>query len=435
MTRLTITPSGPINGEIPIPGDKSITHRAVILSAMAEGTCTIRDYCNGEDCFRTINAIRALGISIEEKSTELRVSGKGLRGFSEPQHILDCGNSGTSMRLLTGLLTGQNFFSVLTGDSSLRQRPMGRIITPLRQMGATISGRQGGEFAPIAIQGTRLQATSYTSPIPSAQVKSSILIASLLAEHPTTFCEPARSRDHTERALQHFGVHLDYKSDTVIHLTPSSLVAKDLTVPGDFSSAAFFIVAGLIVPDSRITIRNVGLNQTRIGLLDILKIMGASIQILDIHNNAGEPVGDIYVQSSQLEGAEIDPKNMLRAIDEFPILCVAAAFAKGQTRITGMEDLRVKESDRIATMTQSLRRVGVDVDEHQDGIVIRGGTRLRGTECSSYGDHRVAMAMAIAALNASETTTLTNIDCIQTSFPSFLNEFQKIAPACLVETS
>ncbi|MBQ27333.1 MAG: 3-phosphoshikimate 1-carboxyvinyltransferase [Nitrospiraceae bacterium] len=435
MTRLSITPSGPINGEIPIPGDKSITHRAVIFGAMAEGTSTIRGYCDGEDCFRTISAIRALGISIEERNAELRVFGKGSWGFSEPQHVLDCGNSGTSMRLLTGLLSGQDFFSVLTGDASLRQRPMGRIVTPLRQMGATINGRKGGELAPLAIQGTRLRKTSHTSPIPSAQVKSAILIAGLLAEHPTTFCEPARSRDHTERMLQYFGVQLECKSDTMIHLHPSALTARDLTVPGDFSSAAFFIVAGLILPDSSITIRNVGLNQTRIGLLDILKTMGASLQTLDIHDDAGEPIGDIHIQSSHLEGAEIDPKDMLRAIDEFPILCVAAAFAKGQTRITGMEDLRVKESDRIATMAKALGRVGVDVDERPDGLVIHGGTQLRGAECPSYGDHRVAMAMAIAALKASEATTLTNIDCIQTSFPSFLNELRQIAPTCHVETS
>jgi 3-phosphoshikimate 1-carboxyvinyltransferase len=302
-------------------------------------------------------------------------------------------------------------------------------------MGATINGRKGGELAPLAIQGTRLRATSYTSPIASAQVKSAILIAGLLAEHPTTFREPARSRDHTERVLQHFGVQLDRESDTTIRLHPSPLTARDVVVPGDFSSAAFFIVAGLILPDSSITIRNVGLNPTRIGLLDILKTMGASIQTLDIHDDAGEPVGDLHIQSSRLEGADIDPKDMLRAIDEFPILCVAAAFAKGHTRITGMEDLRVKESDRIAIMAQALGRVGVDVDERPDGLVIHGGAQLRGAECPSSGDHRVAMAMAIAALNASEATTITDIDCIQTSFPGFLNELQQIAPTCRVETS
>ncbi len=435
MTRLTITPSGPIDGEIPIPGDKSITHRAVIFSAMAEGTCTIRGYCDGEDCFRTINAIQALGVSIEVSDTELRVFGKGLWGFSEPQHLLDCGNSGTSMRLLTGLLSGQDFFSVLTGDVSLRQRPMGRVVTPLRQMGAMINGRKGGELAPLAIQGTRLQSTSYTSPIASAQVKSAMLIAGLLAEHPTTFHEPARSRDHTERVLQYFGVQLNCESDTTIRLHPSSLTAKDLTIPGDFSSAAFFIVAGLILPDSHITIRNVGLNPTRIGLLDILKSMGALIQTLNIHDDAGEPVGDLDIQSSRLEGTDIDRKDMLRAIDEFPILCVAAAFATGQTRVTGMEDLRVKESDRIATMTQALRRIGVAIDERPDGVVIHGGAQARGAECPSYGDHRVAMAMAIAGLNISDTTTITDIDCIQTSFPSFLKELQHIAPTCHLETS
>lgn len=435
MTRLTIPHSGPIESTISIPGDKSITHRAVIFSAMAEGTCTIRGYCDGEDCLRTINAIRALGISIDVSNHELRVFGKGLRGFSEPQHLLDCGNSGTSMRLLSGLLSGQDFFSILTGDASLRQRPMSRIATPLRQMGATINGRKGGALAPLAIQGTRLHGISYTSPIASAQVKSAVLIAGLLADGPTTFHEPVRSRDHTERVLQYFGVTLDREGETTIHLHPSALMAKDVTIPGDFSSAAFFIVAGLILPDSRVTIHNVGLNHSRTGLLDILRAMGASIETLNMHDDAGEPVGDLVIQSSRLAGMNIDPSDMLRAIDEFPILCIAAAFAKGRTCITGMEDLRAKESDRIATMTQTLGRVGVDVDEHPDGVVIHGGGQLRGAECPSYGDHRVAMAMAIAGLHASESTTITDIDCIQTSFPSFLHELQQIAPTCHVETS
>ena len=435
MTRLAITSSGPVTREVSIAGDKSITHRAVIFGAMADGMCTIRGYCDGEDCFRTINAIQALGIAIEVSTSELRVFGKGLWGFSEPQCILDCGNSGTSMRLLSGLLSGQDFFSVVTGDASLRQRPMGRIVTPLRQMGATINGRKGGELAPLAIQGKRLRATSYTSPIASAQVKSAILIAGLLADHPTTFNEPARSRDHTERALQYFGVRVDREGDTTVCLHPSALTARDLIVPGDFSSAAFFIVAGLILPDSSITIRNVGLNHTRVGLLDILKTMGAAIQTQNIHENAGEPVGDLHIQSSSLEGIDIDPNDMLRAIDEFPILCVAAALAKGDTRITGMADLRVKESDRIATMAQVLGRVGVVVDEHADGLLIHGAAQLRGAECPSYGDHRVAMAMAIAGLNASNTTTITDVECIQTSFPGFLNELQQIAPTCRVETS
>ena len=435
MARLTITPSGPINGDVSIPGDKSVTHRAVIFGAMAEGTSTIRGYCDGKDCFRTIKAIEALGISIEVNKMELRVFGKGLWGFSEPQRVLDCGNSGTSMRLLSGLLAGQDFFSILTGDASLQQRPMGRVVTPLRQMGAIIGGRAGGEFAPLAIQGTRLQATLYASPIASAQVKSAVLIAGLLAEGPTTFHEPARSRDHTERILQHFGVQLDRANDTTIRLYPSTLTAQDVDVPGDFSSAAFFAVAGLILPDSNLTIRNVGLNQTRVGLLEILHKMGALIRTMNIHDAAGESVGDLQIQSSNLNGIDIDPKDMLGAIDEFPILCIAAAFAKGQTRITGMGELRVKESDRIATMAQALGRVGVKVNEYPDGLVIYGGAKLRGAECPSHGDHRIAMAMSIAGLTASETTTVTDIDCIRTSFPSFLHELQQIAPMCRVEFS
>ena len=296
-------------------------------------------------------------------------------------------------------------------------------------MGAVIDGRKGGELAPLAIHGKPLQAISYTTPIASAQVKSAVLIAGLLAEHSTTIREPMRSRDHTERILQYFGVRLDYEDEMTIHLCPSSFNAKDISIPGDFSSAAFFLVAGLILPDSNITIRNVGLNQTRIGLLDILMRMGASIRTLNIHDEAGEPVGDLQAQSSQLEGVAVDPTEMLRAIDEFPILCIAAAFAKGNTFITQVEDLRMKESDRIAGMAEVLLRLGINVREYPNGLTISGGTGLVGAECSSYGDHRVAMAAAIAGLNASGTTTVTDVECIQTSFPGFLETLQQIVPA------
>ncbi len=434
MTQLTITPSGPVSGEISIPGDKSVTHRAVIFGAMAEGTSIIRDYCDGEDCLHTIRAIQALGIPIEITQSELRILGKGLWGFSEPQQIIDCGNSGTSMRLLAGLLSGQSFFSILTGDTSLRNRPMGRIVNPLRQMGATIGGRNKGALSPLAIQGSPLQGISYDSSISSAQVKSGILIAGLLAKGTTTFHEPASSRDHTEKLLKYFGGRLTRKDPTTVSLEPSTLTSHDVKVPGDFSSAAFFLVAALILPGSNLTIRNVGLNTTRVGLLEILCKMGASIQTSNVHETSGELTGDLNVKSSTLTGIDVDPNDMLRAIDEFPILCVAASFAKGKTRISGMKELRVKESDRIATMTEVLMRLGVEVDEQPDGLILQGTSSLQGAECPSYGDHRIAMSMAIAGLHASQTTIVTNIDCIQTSFPTFIDKLQSIAPSCKIET-
>jgi 3-phosphoshikimate 1-carboxyvinyltransferase len=426
MSALTITPAGPLKGTIAVPGDKSITHRAIILSALAEGDSVISSYCRGEDCLNTMRAFRAMGIQIEERPEQLRVRGKGCWGLTEPAQPLDCGNSGTGIRLLAGLLAGQDFFTILTGDESIRRRPMGRIVKPLREMGATIAGRKGGELAPLAITGSRLRGLTYASPVASAQIKSSLLLAGLYAEGTTRVSEPRKSRDHTERLFRYFGIPVreDGASVTIQGRPSVGWAGKPVVVPGDLSAAAFFIVGATLVPGSDVTITSVGINQTRTGILEILTEMGASIQILNRRDEAGEPVADLRVRAASLHGVRIGAERIPQTIDEFPILCVAAALAEGDTAITGAGELRVKESDRIATMATELRRMGASAEETKDGLTIRGlghtgPKRLRGADCTSYGDHRVAMAMAVAGLTAEGETRIQDTDCIETSFPGF----------------
>jgi len=426
MASLTITPAGPLKGTISVPGDKSITHRAIILSALAEGESTIAAYCRGEDCLNTMRAFQAMGIQIEEQPDRLRVQGKGLWGLTEPRQPLDCGNSGTGIRLLAGLLAGQDFFSTLTGDESIRRRPMGRIVKPLREMGAKIAGRKGGEFAPLAITGSRLHGIAYDSPVASAQVKSCLLLAGLYAEGTTHITEPRRSRDHTERMFRYFGIPLRENGLRLsVQGRPSvGWTARPVTVPGDLSAAAFFIVGASLIPGSDVTLTNVGMNPTRTGVLDVLREMGANIQAVNQREEAGEPVADLRVRSAQLHGVTIGPDRIPQTIDEFPVLCVAAALADGETSITGAGELRVKESDRIATMATELRKLGASVTETKDGLVIQGlggqkTKRLSGAVCTSYGDHRVAMSMAIAGLAAEGETTIQDTTCIETSFPGF----------------
>lgn len=428
MASLTITPGGPLKGAIAVPGDKSVTHRAIILSALAEGVGTIRGYCRGEDCLNTLRACQALGVRIDESPGELRVHGKGLWGLTEPNGPIDCGNSGTGIRLLTGLLAGQDFFTVLTGDDSIRRRPMGRVVRPLREMGAVVAGRKGGELAPLAITGSRLRGITYQSPVASAQVKSSLLLAALYADGVTSISEPRLSRDHTERLFQFFGISFRRDGLTLsLKGRPSvGWTASDrLIVPGDLSAAAFFIVGATIVPGSDITVLGVGMNPTRTGMLEILTQMGADIQILNRREEAGEPVADLRVRSAALHGIRIGAEQIPQTIDEFPILCVAAAVAEGQTLVTGAEELRVKESDRIAAMTTELRAMGARMTEQPDGMVIDGlgkkgrNGSLHGAVCSSHGDHRVAMSLAIGGLLATSETRIDDTDCIETSFPGF----------------
>jgi len=426
MASLTITPAGPLKGTIAVPGDKSITHRAIILSALAEGDSVISSYCRGEDCLNTMRAFQAMGIQIEERPEQLRVRGKGFWGLTEPAQPLDCGNSGTGIRLLAGLLAGQDFFTILTGDESIRRRPMGRVVKPLREMGATIAGRKGGELAPLALTGSRLRGLTYASPVASAQVKSSLLLAGLYAEGTTRVSEPRKSRDHTERLFRYFGIPVQEDGSTVaIQGRPSvGWAGKPVVVPSDLSAAAFFIVGATLVPGSDVMITSVGINQTRTGILEILTEMGANIQILNRRDEAGEPVADLRVRAASLHGVRIGAERIPQTIDEFPILCVAAALAEGKTEITGASELRVKESDRIATMATELRKMDAAAEETKDGLIIQGlgntkSTRLRGAVCTSYGDHRVAMSMAIAGLAAEGDTKIQDTDCIETSFPGF----------------
>lgn len=426
MASLTIKPAGPLKGVIAVPGDKSITHRAIILSALAEGDSTISAYCRGEDCLNTMRAFQAMGIHIEERPEQLRVRGKGCWGLTEPAQPLDCGNSGTGIRLLAGLLAGQDFFTILTGDESVRRRPMGRVVKPLREMGATIAGRKGGELAPLAITGSRLRGLTYASPVASAQIKSSLLLAGLYAEGTTRVSEPRKSRDHTERLFRYFGIPVEEDGSSVtIQGRPSvGWAGKLVTVPGDLSAAAFFIVGATLVPGSDVTITSVGINPTRTGILEILTEMGANIQILNRRDEAGEPVADLRVRAASLHGVRIGAERIPQTIDEFPILCVAAALAEGDTTIIGASELRVKESDRIATMATELRKMGASAEETNDGMIIRGlgntrMKRLHGAACTSYGDHRVAMSIAIAGLAAEGETKIQDTDCIETSFPGF----------------
>jgi len=428
MKSLTITPGRPLKGTITVPGDKSITHRALILTALAEGTSVLSRYCRGEDCLNTMRALQALGVQIQEAPGDLTVQGKGFWGLSEPSGPIDCGNSGTGIRLLSGLLAGQDFFTVLTGDESIRRRPMGRVVKPLREMGAVIAGRKGGELAPLAITGKRLHGIEYDSPVASAQVKSSLLLAGLFAEGTTRFREPRLSRDHTERMFRYFGIPLTQDGETLILQGRPAVgwSSHSLVIPGDFSAAAFFIVGASIVPQSDLTINNVGINPTRTGLLDVMRRMGADIEVMNQREQGGEPVADLRVRSAALTGVTIGSDLIPQTIDEFPILCVAAAVAEGDTVISGAEELRVKESDRIATMSRELRAMGALIEERPDGMIIRGlgrggeNGRLKAAgEAQSHGDHRVAMSLAVGGLTAEQSMTIADMSCVDTSFPNF----------------
>lgn len=417
---IEVKSSGPLRGETAVPGDKSISHRAAILGAIGEGTTRIKGFLEGEDCLHTLSCLAALGVNIQrEQPGHYLIDGQGLRGLTEPQRVLDVGNSGTTIRLLSGLLAGQPFMSILTGDTSICQRPMDRVIEPLTQMGAQIIGRNQNRFAPICIQGGTLKGIGYQSPVASAQVKSAILLAGLNATGITTVKEPLTSRDHTERMLRAFGAHITVRDREVSLIPGATLLGQDITIPGDISSAAFFLVAASIIPGSELLVKNVCLNPTRTGVLKALHAMGATLQILDEREETGEPVGDVLVRSGSLKGISFEPEWIPSLIDEIPILAVAAACAEGTTTISHAGELRHKETDRLKVMTQELAKFGVQVEELPDGMVITGTDTIRGTHCSSHGDHRIAMALAILALRASGTTTITNAEAVNVSFPGF----------------
>ena len=420
MQSYTVQCAKAVRGEITVPGDKSISHRSIMFGSLATGVTKVTGFLRGEDALATLEAFRAMGITVEDDGETLIIHGKGLHGLSEPTDVLDCGNSGTSMRLLTGLLAGQSFFSVLSGDKYLRARPMKRVVAPLAQMGARISGRAGGDKAPLAIQGSKLKGIEYSSPVSSAQVKSAIMLAGLYAEGVTTVMEPHLSRDHSERMLRHFGAQVESFPGGVRLTGGVDLVASDIAVPGDISSAAFFMVAALIVPGSDLLIKGVGVNPTRTGVIDILKGMGGDLELLNPREQSGEPVADIRVRYSKLKAMEISGELVPRAIDEFPAICVAASLAQGTTVVSGAAELRVKETDRIAAMAANLRRAGVTVVETSDGMESKGAAFLSGCQAESFGDHRIAMSMLVAGLAAQGETSVDDTECIATSFPGFL---------------
>ena len=412
-----------LRGTVRVPGDKSISHRALMLGSLAEGETTIAGLLIGEDPQSSAACFRKMGVEISELNSErVKVKGLGLGKLQEPTDILDCGNSGTTMRLMMGILAAHEgrFFSV-TGDASLRSRPMSRVIKPLQQMGAQIWGRQGNTLAPLAVGGRQLQGIHYHSPIASAQVKSCVLLAGLMATGETTVTEPALSRDHSERMLRAFGatVNVDRDTHSATVAGGATLSGQSIIVPGDISSAAFWLVAGAIVPDSELVIENVGINPTRTGVLDVLAQMGADIEFLNEREVTGEPVADLRVKSSQLKGCEFGGEIIPRLIDEIPILAVAAVFAEGTTIIRDAAELRVKESDRLAVMASELNRMGAKITEHPDGLEIVGGTPLQGAEVDSYTDHRIAMSLAIAALNARGKTTIHRAQAAAVSYPTF----------------
>lgn len=427
MESYTIQTARAVSGEINVPGDKSISHRSIMLGSIATGITRVTGFLRGEDNMSTLNAFRAMGVEVEDDGTTLTIHGRGLYGLQEPEDILDCGNSGTSIRLLTGLLAGQSFFSVLTGDKYLRKRPMKRVVGPLGAMGARIAGRVGGEKAPLAITGSKLAGISYDSPVSSAQVKSAILLAGLYAEGETVVREPHLSRDHSERMLRHFGADIEANGPHVKIRGGRELQGQEIVVPGDISSAAFFLVAGLIVPGSELLVKGVGVNPTRTGIIDILKLMGADLVLLNQREVSGEPVADIRVKTSILKGIEIGDDLVPRAIDEFPVICVAAACASGRTVVRDAHELRVKETDRIRAMAENLRLAGVFVEETGDGMIIDGGGGFSTFVADSKGDHRIAMSMLVAGLVTPGSSRVDDIDCIATSFPNFLALLEQVA--------
>jgi 3-phosphoshikimate 1-carboxyvinyltransferase len=420
-----------LRGTVQVPGDKSISHRAAIFNAIAEGTAEVRGFLQGEDCLSTLECLRALGADFDlAPDGTLSIHGVGLKGLREPELVLDAGNSGTTMRLLCGLLAGQQFFSVLTGDESLRRRPMGRVLVPLRAMGATCLARDG-DYAPLAILGGGLFGLKYETPVASAQVKSAILLAGLFADSATAITEPAGSRDHTERMLAAMGVDV-VRDDRSVRLTPPErLNAVSLRVPGDLSAAAFWLVAAAAHSDASVVLPAVGLNPTRTGVIDVLRAMGADIEVTEERSWGGEPVGDITVQSSRLVGTEIAGELMLRAMDEAPVLAVAAALASGRTVFRDADELRVKESDRIATVVATLRGFGVEVEERPDGMVIEGRGRLEGATVAADGDHRLAMAQAVAGLIAAGETVIEGSDAADVSYPSFWKDLDVLTGAAV----
>lgn len=415
-----------LHGEITVPGDKSISHRSVMFGSIAKGTTEIRHYLQGADCLSTISCFRNMGIEIENKGNTVLVHGKGMKGLACPGTALDCGNSGTTTRLISGILAAQNFTSVLTGDSSIQKRPMNRIIEPLTSMGAHIESLQGNGCAPLKISGRPLHGIHYTSKVASAQVKSAILLAGLYADGQTSIKEPYLSRNHSEIMLRHFGADVHTEGTTAIVSPAKELHGNLVEVPGDISSAAYFICAGLMVPNSEILIKNVGINPTRAGILKVCEAMGGKVSVLNQKSDSSEPTADLLVSSSSLHGTVIEGALIPALIDELPMIAAMACFADGKTIIRDAAELKVKESNRIEVMVHSLSDMGADVTETEDGMVIQGGKMLHGAAIDSRLDHRIAMTFAVTGLCVDGETRISGAECVNISYPGFYGDLEKL---------
>lgn len=422
---MIFTRTNALKGEITVPGDKSISHRSIMFGALAEGTTRVTNFLRGADCLSTIDCFRKLGIDIEDLDSEILIHGKGLHGLTAPSSMLDVGNSGTTTRLISGILAGQSFTSELNGDASIQSRPMKRIMTPLQSMGADIVSIKGNGCAPLRITGKPLQAVHYQSPVASAQVKSCVLLAGMYADGITRVTEPVLSRNHTEIMLNYLGAKVTSQGTTASIEPEPVLKAREIQVPGDISSAAYFIAAGLLTPDSQILLRNVGINPTRDGILKVCRAMGADITLLNV-NEEGEPVADLLIRSSQLHGTTVEGSIIPTLIDEIPMIAVMAAFAEGTTVIRDAAELKVKESDRIAVVTEGLRRMGADIQPTEDGMIIHGGKPLQGAKINSYLDHRIAMSFAVAGTICDGTMDIVKGDCVNISYPEFYKDLYSL---------
>lgn len=409
-------------GQIKVPGDKSISHRAVMLGSLANGVTEISGFLKGADCLSTIDCFKKMGIDIDINGENITVHGNGLRGLKKPDEMLYTGNSGTTTRLLCGILAGQNFDTSITGDASIQKRPMGRVVQPLSMMGAKIEN----EYCPLYITGTKLHGIDYKMPVASAQVKTAIILAGLYADGETVIHEIEKSRDHTELMLSAMGADLTVDNLDITVKPTNDLTAVNVDVPGDISSAAFFLVLGAIMPNSQITVINVGINPTRTGIIDVLKDMGADITLENVHTSAGETVADITVRSSSLKGTTVGGDIIPRLIDELPIIAVAAVFADGQTVIKDAQELKVKETNRIRAVVDEFNKCGIDITETDDGMIINGGKSIHGADFKTYGDHRMAMSLTVLAQLADGESTLDDSDCACVSYPTFFDDFYKL---------
>lgn len=423
---MIFTGTSSLKGEITIPGDKSISHRAIMLGAISDGTTRVKNFLQGADCLSTIECFRKMGVSIKNNNDGVIICGNGLHGLRTPQSVLDAGNSGTTTRLISGILSAQNFTCRLDGDASLRTRPMNRIITPLSEMGADIKSINENGCVPLRIKGCPLHGISYNSPVASAQVKSAILLAGLYACGDTSVTEPYLSRNHSELMLKYFGADIRTNNTTVTISPAGKLTGGDISVPGDISSAAYFIVAGLIVPNSEILIKNVGINKTRDGILRIVQNMGGNIKVMNRRNSGGEDTADLFVKSGELHATEIGGEIIPTLIDEIPVIAVLSCFAKGTTVIKDAAELKVKESDRIGVMVENLSKMGADISATDDGMIINGGRSLHGAVIDSKLDHRIAMSFAIASLMASGETEITGADAVKISYPDFFKDLDSL---------